>query len=70
METVQSIQCPHCNQQIHGVLRDANVPRIRLKTILSLKEEIYCAIDSGTTFGKNQLHSMLDTIFDRKIEDV
>ena len=61
--------CPFCDQQIHGLIPERNVPRIRIKQILSLKEEIYSAIDSNTTWGKNQLHDLLDPVFDKHLED-
>lgn len=62
-------QCPHCNQLISGLIPERQVPRIRVKQILGIKEEIYAALESNTTWGRNQLKEIMDVIFDNNIEN-
>lgn len=67
---ISEINCPYCDQQLHGVVPDGRIPRVRAKLLISLKEEIYSGLDARTSWGKNQLKDYLDTIFDSRLEDI
>ena len=67
--TLENVQCPHCNQLVSGVIPQHRIPRIRIKQISRLKEEVYANLESKTSWGKNELKDMLDTVFDAHMED-
>ena len=67
--TLETVQCPHCNQLVSGVIPQHRIPRMRIKQIVRLKEEIFANIEGKTSWGKNELHSMLETVFDNHMED-
>uniref|UniRef100_A0A6M3Y5M5 Uncharacterized protein n=1 Tax=viral metagenome TaxID=1070528 RepID=A0A6M3Y5M5_9ZZZZ len=67
---LKTIQCPHCNQIISGVISEIEIPRIKIKALMNLKDEILSNIEAKTGWGKNEIFSMISTVIDKNLEDV
>ena len=63
-------QCPYCNQDIHGLVKAEDLVREKVTLTLDIEAEIYSALESNTTFGRNQLKEILAVIFDRNVREI